>query len=131
DIVRDAINIIGGSAALIIALLWYLGRRYSIGYFSALNIPYSQITLSLWEYGEFSVNSISSFLLGLFLICMVAVPLSHGATVPRMLYVVLDKRGKIIFLSVLVVASVASFILFSDVNVKNAIILLIMMAFIT
>jgi len=51
---QGAITILGGLTGLIVAILWQAGRFYTAGYFSAMNIPSSQISFSTWEYAEVS-----------------------------------------------------------------------------
>jgi hypothetical protein len=48
---KDAVAILGGLSAFFIALLWYFGWSYNQEYFKALNIPYSQLSFPIWEYG--------------------------------------------------------------------------------
>ncbi|MBM7845932.1 hypothetical protein [Herpetosiphon giganteus] len=41
------------TTAFLVAPLWFLGRQASFGYYEALAIPRSELTWTLWEYGEF------------------------------------------------------------------------------
>jgi hypothetical protein len=48
--IRDVVGVISGLGGLIVALLWIAGRYYTAAYFEAMNIPFSQINYSVWEY---------------------------------------------------------------------------------
>lgn len=50
--IRDTVAIAGGITAIVVALLWAIGRQYVKGYFDAVNIPAFQSNLTLWDYGE-------------------------------------------------------------------------------
>jgi len=49
---KDVIAILGGLIGVFVVLLWLAGRSFTAGYYEAMNIPYSHITLSVWEYAE-------------------------------------------------------------------------------
>ena len=46
---RDLVAILGGTTVIVAALLWYFGRRYSLGYVSAMNIPTNQVNFTSLE----------------------------------------------------------------------------------
>lgn len=48
--IRDIVSVISSLGGLIVALLWIAGRYYTAAYFEAMNIPFSQINYSVWEY---------------------------------------------------------------------------------
>ncbi|MDP9310782.1 MAG: hypothetical protein M3R24_07795 [Chloroflexota bacterium] len=50
--IEKLISIIASISAGLLIALWYLGRRYAGGFFGALNIPVSLISLSTWDYAE-------------------------------------------------------------------------------
>jgi len=52
NVVKESTTIATAIAGLFVALVWVLGRIYLKGYFETINIPTSQVSLSLWEYGE-------------------------------------------------------------------------------
>lgn len=41
-----------GFITLLVSIIWIVGRSFANSYFAQSNIPYSQISLSIWEYGN-------------------------------------------------------------------------------
>jgi hypothetical protein len=62
--IQSAVTILGGLTGIVVAIFWISGRSYMKGYFSAMNIPSSQISFSIWEYAETSWQ----YLIGYYLI---------------------------------------------------------------
>jgi hypothetical protein len=50
--IKDVVAIGGGITAVVVALLWAIGRQYVKGYYATVNIPSFQDNLTLWDYGE-------------------------------------------------------------------------------
>jgi hypothetical protein len=48
--IREVVGVISSLGGLVGALLWIAGRYYTAAYFEAMNIPFSQINYSVWEY---------------------------------------------------------------------------------
>lgn len=77
--IQEALTILGGLTGLVVAILWVAGRFYMAGYFDAMNIPSSQINLSVWEYAEASWLRLIFFFLKRtypFLLLVATVPLA-------------------------------------------------------
>lgn len=47
---QDIVSIFSSLSGLIVGMLWIAGRYYMAAYFEAMNIPFSQINYSIWEY---------------------------------------------------------------------------------
>ncbi|WP_110514552.1 hypothetical protein [Herpetosiphon llansteffanensis] len=54
---------VGGVIPLVVAPLWFVGRQFSFGYYEALVIPRSELTWTLWDYGEFGWVAVTRALL--------------------------------------------------------------------
>jgi hypothetical protein len=50
--IKDIVAIVGGITAVVVALLWAIGRSYVDGYYAGVNIPLFQANLTLWTMGR-------------------------------------------------------------------------------
>jgi hypothetical protein len=80
--IRDIVGVISSLSGLIVAMLWIAGRYYTAAYFEAMNIPFSQINYSVWEYA--------------------------GVAGPKLFYIALEKS----YLPLSIVASSLAIVLF-------------------
>jgi hypothetical protein len=51
-VVRDLAGLFSAIAGFFVVMLYLAGRSYMSGYFSAMNIPLSHISFTIWEYSE-------------------------------------------------------------------------------
>jgi hypothetical protein len=52
QLLPNLISSVIGFIALLISIIWIVGRSFANSYFAQSNIPYSQISLSIWEYAN-------------------------------------------------------------------------------
>lgn len=50
--IERTIAVLAGISTLVLVSFWYIGRRYALGFFEAINIPVSLTIANTWEYAE-------------------------------------------------------------------------------
>lgn len=79
--VKDYLDILSSLASLItvfIGLIWIVGRAFSTAYFEQANIPFSQINLSIWDYGEVSFGSVFIGIILFTVVIIINIPSRDG-----------------------------------------------------
>lgn len=122
DTFKDFLAILGGTTALLVALLWYLGRQDRQGYYETLNIPVGQLSFSVWDYGEVAWSYAFLFFALFYFYVFFTIRMVNGLSVTRLLYKTASSNAKRVFFVVILVVSFL--ILIQNWNIGNKICLL-------
>lgn len=52
SVLKDLVGLFTAMTGIFVVLLYLAGRAYAVGYFSAMNIPSTQVSFTIWEYSE-------------------------------------------------------------------------------